>query len=513
MISNEQFLDAALENRLITKKQYKHVSEELVSTPGSTAREVLVRKHFLTDAQADGLESAFADSGETGTGQESAKEPSDVLAPPPGASPPPKATATPAPAAAAPPLPAAGPTPPAPPPSAVAAAAKPPTANQDSTTGTYGEAEKRAMGRVGSSEPLEGGPTRLKDFLRLARHWGASDLHVAAGRPPFVRMNGTIRYMEMEPLTTEESELLNFSLLTSAQSAQLLQDSNLDFGLDLGRAGRYRCNIFKHRLGWDGVYRVISQKIPSLQELGLPPAVKSLTEYYQGLVLVTGPGRSGKTTTVAAMLDHVNRNRDDHIITIEDPIEYVHQPVMCQVTQREVGIHTESFGKALRAALREDPDIVLVGELRDLETISISISAAETGHLVFGTLHTGSAARTISRILDVFPIKQQEQITTMISESIRGVISQRLLPRAQGDGMALAVELLVSTSGVSSIIKEGKLHQLVNALQAGKRLGMQTMDDSLMELARSGTISGDDAWRNADNKAAFESLRKGDGTR
>src|SRR5690606_33350887 len=235
---------------------------------------------------------------------------------------------------------------------------------------------------------------------------------------------------------------------------------------------------------------------------------RTLTEYHQGMVLVTGPARSGKTTTIAAMVDLVNRSREEHIITIEDPIEYVHQRQRCQVTQREVGIHTKSFAASLRAALREDPDIIVVGELRDLETISIAISAAETGHLVFGSLHTGSAARTISRILDVFPPNQQDQISTMISESLRGIISQRLLPRADGQGLAMAMEILVVTSGVSTLIRDKKTHQIISAMQSGRKIGMQTMDDALLEMAKRGVITGQEAYRQAENKAAFEQYRK-----
>src|SRR5690606_27118808 len=244
-----------------------------------------------------------------------------------------------------------------------------------------------------------GGPRTLKDMLRLARHWGASDLHVSVGRKPFVRMNGQIRHMDVEPLSQEDAEILNFSLMTPKQREAIIHTLNTDFALELPGVGRHRCNVFHQRLGWDGVYRTIPSRVPTFEDLGLPPVCKTLTEYHQGMVLVTGPARSGKTTTIAAMVDLVNRSREEHIITIEDPIEYVHQRQRCQVTQREVGIHTKSFAASLRAALREDPDIIVVGELRDLETISIAISAAETGHLVFGSLHTGSAARTISRIL------------------------------------------------------------------------------------------------------------------
>ncbi|MCB2155724.1 PilT/PilU family type 4a pilus ATPase [bacterium] len=344
-------------------------------------------------------------------------------------------------------------------------------------------------------------------MLRLARHWGCSDLHLSAGRPPFVRLNGQIRYMEMDPLTPEKSKELNFSLLSEEQRQKAEKDLSLDYALDIPRVGRHRCNVYNQRLGWDGAYRIIPHKIPTFEELGLPPPLKMLTEYPQGLVLVTGPASSGKTTSIAAMLDLVNQNRDEHIITIEDPIEFVHSSKNCHVTQRQVGSHSESFGSALRASLREDPDILLVGEMRDLETISIAITAAETGHLVFGTLHTGSAPRTVSRILDVFPSNQQAQIAVMVSESLRGVVSQQLIPRRDAQGLVLAMEILLVTSAVSALIRDLKFHQLLSVMQSGRRLGMQTMDDSLMELLKRGYITGFEAYRRSDNKAAFEQYR------
>ncbi len=310
--------------------------------------------------------------------------------------------------------------------------------------------------------------------------------------------------MEMDPLVPEATEELILSALTEDQKATLVETLNLDFALELPRVGRHRCNVFRQRLGWDAVFRIVPDSLPTFENLGLPPSVKTLTEYQQGLVLVTGPARSGKTSTLAAMVDMVNRTRNDHIITVEDPIEYVHPPVACQVTQREIGMHSKAFSTALRAALREDPDIIMVGELRDLETISTSITAAETGHLVFGTLHTGNAARTVSRILDVYPSLQREQITVMLSESLRGVISQLLLPRADQNGLALALEVLIVTPGVSTVIKEGKLVQLTSLMQSGKKIGMQAMDDSIMDLLKANIITGAIAYRYAENKAPFE---------
>ncbi|MBI1289892.1 PilT/PilU family type 4a pilus ATPase [bacterium] len=353
-------------------------------------------------------------------------------------------------------------------------------------------------------------PKNLAGFLRLARHWGASDLHLSVGRPPFVRIHGTVRYMEMEPLTPERAKELNFSALTPEQAAEATELQQLDFALEIPGVGRHRCNVFKQRLGWDGAYRIVSAGIPTIEQLGLPPAVKMFTEYHQGLVMITGSGGAGKTTTAAALLDIVNGHRPDHIITVEDPIEYVLSPKKCQVTQREVGRHTQSFGNALRAALREDPDIILVGEMRDKETTAISISASETGHLVFSTMNTSSAARTVARIVDFYPVTQQAQVLTMVAESLRGVITQQLVPRKDGRGAALAPELLVNVSGVAQQIKEGKTHMISSMIQSGKKYGMVLMDESLMNLVNGGIISGREAYKRAANKIGFESVRNND---
>lgn len=350
-------------------------------------------------------------------------------------------------------------------------------------------------------------PRNLAGFLQLARHWNASDMHLSVGRPPFFRIDGTHRYMEVEPLSSEQAQQLNFSALTESQVEVALKELQLDYALEVRGVGRYRCNLFKHRLGWDGAYRVIGNHIPTVEELGLPAGVKVLTEYQQGLVMITGPGGSGKTTTAYAMLDLVNQRRRDHIITVEDPVEYILAPAKCQVMQREVGRHTKSFAAALRAALREDPDIILVGEMRDLETTSIAISAAETGHLVFGTLGTGSAARTVARIVDVYPSNQQSQVCIMVAESLRGVITQFLLPRRDNQGRVLAYEILINTSGIAQQIKEGKSHLINSLIQNGKRQGMCLMDDTLKAFHQQGLISGNIAYRYSENKPAFEAIK------
>jgi len=353
-------------------------------------------------------------------------------------------------------------------------------------------------------------PKNLAGFLRLARHWGASDLHFSVGRPPFVRINGGIRYMEVEPLTPERSRELNFSGLTPDQVAEAEEHQQLDFALEIAGVGRHRCNIFKERLGWDGAYRIVSAAVPTLEQLGLPAHLRMFTEYHQGLVMITGSGGAGKTSTAAALLDIVNADRPDHIITVEDPIEYVLTPKRCQVTQREVGRHTQSFANALRAALREDPDIILVGEMRDKDTTAISISASETGHLVFSTMNTSSAARTVARIVDFYPVNQQSQVQTMVAESLRGVITQQLIGRKDNKGSAIAVEILVNISGVAQQIKEGKTHMITSLIQSGKKYGMVLMDESLMNLVNSGAISGRDAYKRAHAKQAFEAVKNND---
>jgi twitching motility protein PilT len=467
----DPILEAALQNRLITRKQHGTVLEEM-SVLGRSSSEILVARRFVTPAQLERLSITIgADLPQSTPEQRPASLPPAVL--------PPTAEAVRSKAAKAKGSPGSS----------------PPPKSSDPAPAPLGPPPKQ--------------PKTLKDMLRLARHWGASDLHITVGRPPFVRIHGQIRYMEMEAVTAEQAEILNFSLMTPEQREEIVKSLNLDFAVEIPGVGRHRCNVFHQRLGWDGVYRIVASRIPTFEELGLPPVCKTLTEYQQGMVLVTGPARSGKTTTVAAMVDLVNRSREDHIITIEDPIEYVHRRQRCQVTQREVGSHTRSFATSLRAALREDPDIILIGELRDHETISISISAAETGHLVFGSLHTGSAARTVTRILDAFPFNQQDQIAIMISESMRGIISQRLLPRADKQGLVLAMEILVVTSGVSTLIRDRKSHQLVSAMQSGRKIGMQTMDDGLMDLAKRGLITGQEAYFQAENKPTFESIKNG----
>jgi twitching motility protein PilT len=362
-------------------------------------------------------------------------------------------------------------------------------------------------------QPAAPVPSKLEhlcDYLAYARAAGASDLHISAEVRPFLRLHGRIQFLDTPPLQAAETERLLFEVLSTEQKSRLLDKLGLEICLDIPGQGRYRATIVKQRLGWDGVFHIIRSRVPTLEELGLPDCLKRLTEYNQGLVLVTGPGNCGKTTTLAALVDTVNRTRDDHIITVERPIEYVHTPMGCQVTQREVGTHTESFAVALRAALREDPDVIMVGELRDLETLSMAISASETGHLVLGTLHTTSAARTVSRVVDGFPVAQQAQIRMMLSESLRGVISQQLVPRKDERGVALALEILFVTPAVSVALRDNKPFQIPSIIQTSRKMGMRQLDDSLLELASQGVIEVAEASRRADNKRLFDLLRSGE---
>ena len=384
-----------------------------------------------------------------------------------------------------------------------------------SNTGSPPSAMLKAVGapaiqRIGAA--AQDAPPMPKDvaqfshvhhYLEYARTMGASDIHLNTGAPPMMRKYGKLITLNRPPLTIQETEKLLLSMLNKAQRETMDAKQSVEFCYSIKDVGRYRSCILRQRIGWDGAFRVINSEVPAFDELGLPPELRRLTEFHQGLVLVTGPNGCGKSTTMAAMIRLINENREEHIISIEDPVEYVHDPKKCQVNQREVGANTKSFANALRAALREDPDIIMIGELRDEETTSLAITAAETGHLVFGTLHTTSAARTIDRVLDVFSPEEQGQIRSMISESIRGIICQQLIPRKDGNGRALALEILFNTPAVANLIRERKLHQLPSAMQTGRKLGMLLLDDSLMNLLKAGKIDGADAYFGAENKATF----------
>ena len=322
----------------------------------------------------------------------------------------------------------------------------------------------------------------IDKFLKMAADLGASDVHIAAGSPPIIRHNGVLKKGKFRALSADETEALIMEILGEPQKKRLEKDWEIDISYDLEGVGRFRTNVFRQRRGVDAAFRLVPEAPPTLDELGFPDTMKKLLSYRQGLILVTGKAGSGKTTTLAAMVDYLNNTRREHIITVEDPIEVQHVPKKSHVVQREVGTHTESFARALRASLREDPDVIMVGEMRDLETIQLAITAAETGHLVLATLHTTSAARTIDRMLDVFPPEQQPQIRAMVAESLRGVVTQQLLPTADGKGRILGLEILVVTPAVSNMIKDGKTFQVPQAMQTGSRLGMQLMDDHLLRL-------------------------------
>ena len=338
---------------------------------------------------------------------------------------------------------------------------------------------------------------------------GASDLHLTVGSAPIVRKDGHMVKLEEDaaPLTPQDLVALLGPIMPEKNRKEFTERHDTDFAYEIEGLARFRSNVFADRKGPGAVFRVIPSKILTAEQLNLSPAILQLCMLNKGLVLVTGPTGSGKSTTLCAMIDHINRNRQDHIITIEDPIEFVHPNQKCLINQREVHTHTESFKAALRAALREDPDIVLVGELRDLETVAIAIETAETGHLVFGTLHTTTAASTVDRIVDQFPADRQEQIRIMLSESLRGVIAQNLC-RKIGGGRIAALEVLIATSAVSNLIREGKTFQIPSMMQVGKAVGMVSLNDALMELVTKKLVAPDEAYSKAVDKAGLEALLK-----
>jgi twitching motility protein PilT len=330
----------------------------------------------------------------------------------------------------------------------------------------------------------------LPDLLRRTVEMQGSDLHVTTGTPPQVRVHGEMQRLEMPDLAPSDTKQLVYSVLTEAQKKRFEETQELDIAFGIRGLGRFRCNVFNQRGAVAAVYRVVPVRIRDFEELGLPPVLKTLSEKPRGLVLVTGPTGSGKSTTLAAMLDKINMERRGHILTIEDPIEYLHQHKGCLVNQREMHSDTMSFAGALRAALREDPDIVLIGELRDLETVESALRIAETGHLTFGTLHTNSAAQTINRIIDVFPAHQQNQVRTQLSLVLEGIICQALLPRMDGKGRVVALEILVPTAAVRNLIREDKIHQIYSSMQAGQeKVGTQTMNQALATLRMNRQIS------------------------
>jgi twitching motility protein PilT len=340
---------------------------------------------------------------------------------------------------------------------------------------------------------------RIDDLLKVMAQHGASDLHLAAGSQPCLRLHGEMVRLELPQMTNEECQQTIFEILNEKQKRSFIENWELDCSYTVEGVGRFRCNVFMQRKGMGGVFRIIPERIKTAEELGLPPELLELIKVHKGLICVTGPTGSGKSTTLAALINYINQNEQAHILTIEDPIEFVHPNLKSLVNQREVGGHTKSFANALKAALREDPDIILVGEMRDLETIQLAITAAETGHLVFGTLHTNNAHKTVDRIIDVFPEAKQEQIRVMLSESLRGVIAQALLPRADGTGRVALIEVLVNTKAIANLIREGKTFQIPSAMQTGKREGMITYESAVDALVARGLL---------DKRAGLEFLGK-----
>ncbi len=330
----------------------------------------------------------------------------------------------------------------------------------------------------------------LPELLKTTVEMKGSDLHVTSGTPPQVRVHGEMQRLELPELSPADTKQLAYSVLTDAQKKQFEESQELDVAFGIRGLGRFRGNVFNQRGAVAGVYRIIPDRIRSFDELGLPPVLNQLAERPRGLVLVTGPTGSGKSTTLATMIDKINTERRGHILTIEDPIEYLHHHKRCLVNQREVHSDTSAFAPALRAALREDPDIVLIGELRDLESVESALRIAETGHLTFGTLHTNSAAQTITRIIDVFPAHQQNQIRTQLSLVLEGIVCQTLLPRTNGEGRVVAMEILVPTPAIRNLIRDDKVHQIYSSMQSGQeKVGMQTMNQALATLRRNRQIT------------------------
>jgi len=334
---------------------------------------------------------------------------------------------------------------------------------------------------------------KIDVLLKMILEYGASDLHICVGEPPLLRINGELQRTQYHDLVPEESEVLLLEMLDEKTLNLLKTKKDIDFAYEIEGVARFRGNIFLERKGYGGAFRVIPTGIKTLRELGIPDAVYALARLKKGLVLVTGATGSGKSTTLAAMIDLINKEKNSHIITLEDPIEFIHPRGKCLIHQRQLGFHMESFATGLKAALREDPDVILVGEMRDLDTIQLALTAAETGLLVLGTLHTSSAPKTIDRIIDVFPTTQQAQIRTMLGESLRGVVSQSLLRRADRKGRIAAVEVMICNTAIQNLIREGKTFQIVSVMQTGKNIGMQPMADHIKKLLADGIISQEEA--------------------
>ncbi|MDU0460507.1 MAG: type IV pilus twitching motility protein PilT [Geobacteraceae bacterium] len=345
---------------------------------------------------------------------------------------------------------------------------------------------------------------RIDALFNMMKEQGASDLHLSSGNPPIFRLRGEMVRLNFKTLSHDEIKAILFEILNEKQKAHFEETKDLDFAYEVADVARFRGNIMMQYRGIAAVFRIIPSKILSADDLGLPEGVRRMTQFKKGLVLVTGPTGSGKSTTLAGMIDLINSTRKEHILTFEDPLEFIHQNKMSLMNQRQIGEHTESFASALKAALREDPDVILVGEMRDLITIQLAMSAAETGHLVFGTLHTSTAAKTVDRIIDVFPTDQQEQVRAMLSESLKGVVCQQLLKTADGKGRVAALEIMLGTPAIGNLIREGKTFQIPSIMQTAKKDGMQLMDQHLLDLLKTKKVNPEEAYRCATDKKQFE---------
>ncbi|MBN1829325.1 MAG: type IV pilus twitching motility protein PilT [Deltaproteobacteria bacterium] len=347
---------------------------------------------------------------------------------------------------------------------------------------------------------------QIDAFFKLMHEQGASDLHLVAGQQPAIRVHGDMERIKFNVLENDELKAMLYEVAAEHKVKEFEETGDVDFAYEIPGLARYRANFFQQQHGVAAVFREIPSSILSTEQLGLPEIIKKMASLPRGLVLVTGPTGSGKSTTLAAIIDEANKTRKDHVITIEDPIEFIHESKSCIVNQREVRLHTRSFSSALRGALREDPDIILVGELRDLETISLAVEAATTGHLVFGTLHTSSAAQTVDRVIEVFPAHQQSHIRSILADGIRAVIAQVLFKRIDRPGRCVALEILIATPAVRNLIRENKTFQIPSMLQTGKKYGMQTLDDSILSLLQRGLISADEAYNKAQDKSKFRQM-------
>src|ERR1700719_5277727 len=344
---------------------------------------------------------------------------------------------------------------------------------------------------------------RIDTYFKFMKEQNASDLHLSTSNPPMLRIHGELVRVDMPPLANDDLKALVYEIAPEVKIKLFEETGDVDFGYEYPGFARYRANFLNQKNGIAAVFRLIPSKILTVEDLGLPPVLKRFAMLKKGLVLVTGPTGSGKSTTLAAMVDYANLQRKDHIITVEDPIEFVHRSQQSLVNHREVGLHTKSFASALRGALREDPDIILVGELRDLETIELALTAASTGHLVFGTLHTSSASKAVDRIIDVFPTNQQNQIRTTLAESLKGVIAQNLFKRIDKPGRLAALEILVVDTAIANLVREGKTHQIPGMIQVGQKKGNQPLDDAIMEHLRHARISPEEAYDKCIDKKRF----------